>query len=471
MKDPVRNEKGYLRPPIVVILGHVDHGKTTLLDFIRKTNIAKKEVGGITQSIGASVVETKEGKRITFIDTPGHAAFANMRSSGAKVADIAVLVVAGEEGIKPQTSEALNFILDAKIPFIVAVTKIDLPTSSVDIVRGQMEKLGISFEGRGGNVPLLGVSGRTGEGIVNLLEIISLTSEVYGQKESSDDPLEAVVIETGKDKKGPTTSIVVRSGKIAVGQEIVTENTKAKVRGIFDFRGESVNQVLPGEPALLLGFQEPPLVGSRIWSATDKDSIVVATNNKQIKNPTEGKISIILKTQSAGSIEAIIANLPPEVSVTASSVGNINEGDIFLAKSTGSSIFAFEVKVPLSVIKLAATEGIKVETFSIIYKLFERIDEMIKKGVVEIKGKAEIIAIFPYDGKKVAGCKVVSGKISKSDSLTLLRGKDELGKVKITSMKKGKQEIQEVSQGEEFGVFFIPQLDFSVSDMIISVRK
>lgn len=471
MKNPTKIEKISLRPPIVVILGHVDHGKTTLLDFIRKTNIAKKEAGGITQSIGASVVETKNGKKITFIDTPGHAAFANMRSRGAKVADIAVLVIAGEAGVKPQTQEALNFILEAKIPYVVAVTKIDLPTASVDNVYTQMEKLGVVFEGRGGNVTLVGVSGRTGEGVENLLEVISLTSEVYGLKGNADEPLESVVIETGKDKKGPTTSVVVRSGKLTVGQDVVAENAKARIRGIFNFKGESVKEVLPGEPALLLGFEELPFVGSRIWSATEKENMIVVAKGSPIAPSIEGKISIILKTQSAGSIEAILANLPAEVVVVATGVGSINEGDIFLAKSTGSSIFAFEVKVAPSVIKLAGTEGIKIETFNIVYELFERIDEIIKEGIVEIKGKAEIIAIFPYDGKDVAGCRIISGKISKTDTLTLTRGENELGQVKITSMKKGKQEIQVVGQGEECGIFFNPQLDFKVSDVITSVRK
>ncbi|OFY46452.1 MAG: hypothetical protein A2Z69_01825 [Bacteroidetes bacterium RBG_13_44_24] len=460
-----------LRPPIVTILGHVDHGKTTLLDFIRETNVAKKEVGGITQRIGASVVETKEGKKITFIDTPGHAAFAKMRSRGASVADIAVLVVAGEEGIKPQTQEALNFILDAKIPYIVAVTKIDLPTASIDNVRSQFEKTGISFEGRGGDVPLVGVSSRTGKGVEILLDLIALTSEVYGLKGNSEEPLEAVVIETGKDKRGSTTSVVVKSGKLTIGQDVVSENVKARIRGIFNFKGESVREVFPGEPALILGFKEPPIVGSRIWTASEKENLAVLVKDKIVTPMTEGKMSIILKTQSAGSVEAIISNIPSEVLVVSSGVGDVTEGDIFLAKSTSSSIFAFEAKVPLSVSKLAENEGVKIESFNIVYELFERLEEIVEEGIVEIKGKAEIIAIFSYDGKSVAGCKVTLGKILKMDKLTLFREMEEVGKVKIISMKKGKQDIQEAKQGEECGILFAPQLDFRVSDMLISVRK
>ncbi len=461
-----------LRSPIVTILGHVDHGKTTLLDFIRKTNVAKKEAGGITQGIGASVIETKEKKKITFIDTPGHAAFANMRSRGASVADIAVLVVAGEEGIKPQTKEALNLILDAKIPYVVAVTKIDLPTASLDNVRGQMEKLGIAFEGRGGNVPIVGVSGRTGEGVENLLEVISLTSEIYGLDGNSNDPLEAVVIETRKDKGGPSASIVVRSGKIGVGQDIIAETVKARIRGIFDFRGASVKEISSGEPGLVLGFSELPEVGSRIWSSSRKcDERIEKTKSAVATSNADTKLSIVLKTQSTGSCEAVLGNLPPEVMVVSSGIGDVTEGDIFLAKSTGSVIFAFEVKVSPSILKVAENEGVSVETFDIVYEMFEKMETIIKECTVEIKGMAEIIASFPYEGKKVAGCKIKSGSISKDDKLILFRGEEEIGSVRIISIRKGKQEVQEVKQGEECGILFAPQLDFKASDMITSVRK
>ena len=459
------------RSPIVTILGHVDHGKTTLLDFIRKTSVAEGEAGGITQSIGASVVQTKDGNKITFIDTPGHAAFEKMRSRGALVADMAILVVAGEEGVKPQTQEALNFIQDADIPYIVVVTKIDLPTASIDNVQKQLEKLGVIFEGKGGSIPLVGVSARAGKGIESLLDLIVLSSEIYGLKGSSDESLEAVVIETGKDKKGQTVSVIVRKGKIIVGQNLVTENTKAKVRGIFNSKGETVKEAVSGEPALLLGFKELPVVGSRIWSVSEKESASVLLKEKDTHQVVGGKINIILKTQSAGSIEAIVSNIPSEIAVISSGVGDVVESDIFLAKSTGSLILAFEVKTPPSILRFAETEGVKIETFNIIYELFEKLDELLRKGTVEIIGEAEIIAIFPYDGKNVAGCKVMSGKISKMHKLILERNNKEVDQVKISSMKKGKQDIQEAKQGEECGILFYPQLDFKVSDVLKSVRK
>lgn len=464
---------GNLRPPIVVILGHVDHGKTTLLDYIRKTKVVDKEAGGITQGIGASVATASEGKKITFIDTPGHAAFKNMRSRGVKLADLAVLVVAGEEGVKPQTQEALTFIKEAGIPFVVAATKMDLPTASIENVRVSLEKLGVSFEGRGGDVPIIGVSGRTGEGVDNLLEVITLTCEIRGITGDANGALEAVVIETGKDKRGQTAAVIVRNGKLEVGQEIVAEDTRVKIRGLFNFKGESVKEINPGEPALILGFEKLPPIGSKLWSKGEKEVLTVAeaTKHAGLMQVEEGKIPIIIKTQSAGTIEAIVANLPSEVTVITTGVGDVTESDVLWAKSTGATIFAFEVKVPTGVSKLAETEAVEVEAFKVVYELFERIDKIIKGGKVEIKGRANVLATFPFDGKKIAGCKVMLGKVGKGDVCQLTRNEKEIGEIKIQTIRKGRQEIQEAGQGEECGIFFLPQLDFKIGDVILSVLK
>src|SRR3989344_2942602 len=482
------------RPPIVVFLGHVDHGKTTLLDFIRQTKVAEKEAGGITQRVGVSQIATKatgpvadsersltrreglrpggEGKKITFIDTPGHAAFFSMRSRGAKVADIAILVVAADDGVKPQTKEALEHILEAKIPFIVAATKIDLPTAILETVRSQLEKEGVLFEGRGGDVPLLGVSGKSGQGVEELLEMISLVSELHEIKGSPQENLEAVVIETGKDKAGPTATVIVRNGTLSVGEVVVTEKESTKIRGLFDYNGKSVKSISPGEPALVLGFRDVPPVGSSVWSQNDNSFVKFA--EKKVINKLqvdEGQIPIVLKAQNAGSLEAVIASLPKEIVVISGAVGDVNESDVFIAKSSSSKIFAFESKIPTSVQKLADTEGVELESFNIVYELLEKVDEMIKKGEVEVLGKAEIIATFPYEAKKIAGSKILQGKISKKDNVVLMSKEKEVGIVKILSMKKGKVDIEEAKQGEECGIFFAPQLDFNVGDVILSVRK
>src|SRR3990170_294139 len=465
--------KSQTRPPIVVVLGHVDHGKTTLLDYIRQTNIAQKEAGGITQKIGASVVTTKEGKKITFIDTPGHAAFAKIRSRGAKVADIAVLVVAADDGVKPQTKEALTYILAADIPYVVAATKVDLPSASTEALRTQLEEQGVKFEGGGGDIPLVSVSAREGLGVEELLETIILVSEVHGIKGDSEGALEAVVIETGKDNRGITASIVVREGTLSVGDEIAAGTQKDKVRGIFDSNEKSVESVGPGQPALVLGFSEAPDVGSRIWKLDEKTTMANVEEGKKITKVKveEGQVPIVLKAKNAGGLEAISGNLPKEIAVIFSGVGDVSEGDVFLAKSSNAKIIAFESKISNSVKKLADTEGTDIQSFSIIYKLFESLDELIKKDQLETLGKAEVIASFPYEKKLVAGCRIMTGKISKTDSLLLVRDEKEMGKIKIISIKKGKDSVDLVKQGEECGILFTPQLDFEIGDVILSVSK
>jgi translation initiation factor IF-2 len=461
-------------------LGHVDHGKTTLLDYIRKTNVAAKEAGGITQAIGASVVTTKEGKKITFIDTPGHAAFSNMRARGAKIADIAILVVAAGDGVKPQTKEALEYILANKLPFIVAATKIDLPSASVETVRNQLEKEGVSFEGRGGDTPLVPVSGKSGEGVVDLLEMITLISELNNISGDPEGALNAIVVETAKDKRGPTATLVVRNGTLKVGDEIVSETERAKVRGLFDWLGKPIKDVGPGEPTLLLGFKDTPPVGTRIWSVDQKQIAPAVLSEKETVGVSakkfspagnQGEIAIVLKAQNTGSLEAVISNLPAEVTVVASGVGDVTESEVFLAKAVNADIFAFEAKTPSMVRKLADTEGVSIESFTIIYELFERLDEIIKKGKVEVLGRAEILAEFPFDGKRIAGCKVLQGKIGKKDPLVLTRNDAELGKTTAVSLKKAKVDVDEAKQGEECGILFSPQLDFKIGDVILAVQK
>jgi translation initiation factor IF-2 len=468
------NEKqklGQSRPPIVTILGHVDHGKTTLLDAIRQTRVVDKEAGGITQTIGASNIKTKKGNEINFIDTPGHAAFAKMRSRGAKVADVAILVVAADEGIKPQTKEALEYILKEDVPYIVAATKIDLPSASSDKVQSQLEKDGVLFEGRGGDVPLVKVSGKTKEGIDNLLEMVVLVAELNEIKGDAKAALEANVIETSKGKSGPTTSVVVRNGTLKVGQMIVSENIEAKVRGLFDDVGISVKEVLPGKAAQILGFNKLPPVGALVVESHGQ-TLPVQTEKRQIqKSAGENELSIVVKASSTGGLEALISNLPKDAVVISKGIGDVSETDVFLAKSANASIFTYEVSVPSRVKKLAQTEGVIIESFKIIYKLLERFEELIEDKRVKIIAKAVIKATFPFNGKLVAGCKILEGSMAKNQNTKLIRADKELGRVKIASIKRGKDDIAEAKAGEECGILFTPQLDFKVGDVIVSVRK
>lgn len=467
--------QNWTRPPIVVVLGHVDHGKTSLLDYIRKTSVAKREVGGITQGIGASVLTRDDGSKITFIDTPGHAAFSEMRQRGAKLADVAILVVAATEGVKPQTKEALEYLLATKVPFIVAATKMDLPSSSSDKVRNELTALGVSFEGRGGDVPIIAVSSVSGKGADDLLEMVTLVSALHEIKGPADDDLEAIVVETGKGKMGATATIVVRKGTLRIGDKIVSETSEVKVRGMFDQNKSQVKQIFPGEPALVLGFKETPPVGGLIWKLGEKGAeIQVSTGKKELtleRVKIEGELNLVIKAVSAGPLEAVINNLPEKTNVVASSVGEVIEADVFLAKATGSEVISFGSKTSLSVKKLAENEGVVVKIFDIIYELLEYLDKKLEDKEPEILGRAEVLASFPYEGKKVAGCKIIDGRIAKGDVLSILRKDEELGEVKVVSMRKLKDEIDVAKQGEECGILFTPQLDFNIGDVLESVRK
>ncbi|HKC05112.1 MAG TPA: translation initiation factor IF-2 [Patescibacteria group bacterium] len=460
------------RPPIVVVLGHVDHGKTTLLDAIRKTNVASREAGGITQAIGATVVETKTGRKITFIDTPGHAAFSKMRGRGAKVADIAILVVAQDDGVSPQTLEAIKIIRDAKVPFLVAGTKVDVPGVSAEALKGQLEKEEVFFEGRGGDTPFVSVSAKTGTGINELIETLELMADVGDLKSDPAALLEAVVIESNKEKMGQVASLVVRNGSIRVGQTIFAEEVLCKVRGIFDDTGKSVKEVMPGFPAKVIGFSEVPPVGALV-SSEPKEAIKEIAKAKgvfDLRRLKEDEIPMIIKASNAGALEAIIASLPPKVVVVGSGVGEVTSSDIITAKTGNAYIFSFETKISNDIVKLAEAEKIQVAKFDIIYDLIAAVELLLKKGRLVELGHAQVVASFPFNNKKVAGCKVIDGRISKGDKLILMREGKEVGRAKAVSIRKQKNEVASVGQSEEFGVIMEPQLDFTEGDVLVSTR-
>jgi len=462
------------RQPIVVVLGHVDHGKTTLLDAIRKTSVALKEAGGITQSIGASVVALPaQAGGITFIDTPGHAAFSKMRGRGAKVADVAILVVAQDDGVAPQTKEALQMIREAKIPFIVAGTKADVAGTNPEVLKGQLEKEEVFFEGRGGNVPFVSVSAKTNAGIKELLETLSLVADVAELKGDAGAELEAVVIESKKEKMGQVATVVVRNGSIKVGETIFAEEVECKVRGVFDDKGKAVKEVLPGFPARIIGFSQVPPVGA-VVSKEPREAVKAAEKPKNLfglRRLKDDEIPVIIKASNAGALEAIIASLPPKIVAVDSGVGEITSSDVINAKTGNAYIFSFESKIASDVAKLAEAEKIKIARFDIIYELLQAIEEILKKGKVEELGRAEVLASFPFNDKKVAGAKVVSGRISKGDKLVLMRAEKEVGRAKATSVRKQKAEVPSVGPAEEFGVILDPQLDFTIGDVLVSVRN
>lgn len=461
-----------VQQPIVTVLGHVDHGKTTLLDYIRKTNVVAREAGGITQHIGAYEVETPHGA-ITFIDTPGHETFSAMRARGATAADIAILVVAANEGVKPQTREALQKIQQANLPFIVAATKIDLPSADIEIVKAQIEKEGILLEGRGGDVPVVAVSAKTGEGINHLLEIISLLAQVNEIKGNKDDELMGMVIESKHDShKGPLATIVVRAGTIKVGDVIYAENTQAKVRSMTDALGKIVKELSPGKAAEILGFAAVPTVGSYIASQIGK----AAELQSQIKQKADkDELQLIVKADTAGTLEALLASLDPRVAVLSAGIGEVNQNDVMLASSFKVPVLAYSVRVPAESKKLAEEEAVLIKQFSIIYEAIAWVTEVIsgkEKPIVEtILGKAEVVAEFPYgERERIAGVRVKEGRIAKSDTIRIMRGNDTIIETKIESLKQQARMVDVVQKNQECGIIFAQKVDFRPGDMVLSVK-
>lgn len=484
MKNAGAPQETASRPPIVVVLGHVDHGKTTLLDSIRKTNVATGEAGGITQKIGAYQIEisnpkSKTPNKITFIDTPGHEAFSKMRVRGANVADIAVLVVGANDGVKPQTEESIQHILAAKIPYVVAINKIDLPEADPKKVKQQLAKKDVLVEELGGQVVAHLLSAKTGKGVPELLDVILLLSEMNGIKGRSSGPAAGVIIEATQDKhRGNIATVIVREGILNIGDTIFAENVKCKVKAMFDDRGQSVTQANPGTPVLVMGWERLPEIGSVV---TEIESSKNAQSETSIPTvfalpPLDEtrKLKVILKTDATGSLEAIVASFPKAVDVVAQGVGEITESDVMLAKSTGAFVIGFNVKPMGRVAKLATLEGVRIKNYSLIYELLEQISEVVEllnQPVQEdILGEAEIIAQFAAQGEPVAGCVIKEGRIVRNDLVRIMRQQKEMGKGRVKSIRHLKDDISKAEKGTECGVIFDKKLDFRPGDRIIAYK-
>lgn len=466
------------RPPIVAILGHVDHGKTTLLDAIRKTNVVAKEHGGITQHIGAYQIEYR-GEKITFIDTPGHAAFVKMRSHGALVTDLVVLVIAADDGVKPQTKESLAHIKQAKVPFLVAINKIDLPQASPDKVKSQLAENNVLVEGYGGDIVCVEVSAKQKKGLDNLLEMILLLGKMQNLKANPKGPLEGVVIDSCLDsKRGPIATVLVKNGTLKTGELIFAEDIEGKVKLMMDENGNKVVKAEPSRPVEVLGFKKVPPIGAKVKREISLKKTTRPLSPKitpREDSEEESKIKIILKADTVGTLEAIQTNLPEEVEIILSGVGQVNESDVLLAQSIGAQILAFNVKIPSLVKKLAETEKVNIKSYNIIYELLEDIEKKVLKILEptideQVLGEAEIITEFNIKGKHIAGCKIKKGKIHKNNPIHLKREGKIIADAKITSFQKEKQDIEEAKAGSEVGIVFAPDLDFKIGDVIISYK-
>lgn len=478
------------RPPVVAVLGHIDHGKTSLLDKIRRTSLADRESGGITQHIGAYQVD-HQNQKITFIDTLGHAAFAKMRSRGAKVADLVILVVAADEGFKPQTQECLEHIQAARIPYLVALNKVDLPNLDLEKVKDDLVKNGIRLEKKTkGEVVCLPVSAKTGEGIEGLLEMVLLLAEMAVLKADPEGEFKGVVIESKLDKsRGPLATLLVQEGSLRPGDEIKAEGAAARIKAMFDESGRRVKKAVPGQPVEVLGFNEIPPIGGKVVSGAKETQVfspakpanlaAAAKKETEVSDSTggeENRLKVILKTDVSGTLEAIKNSLPEDVKIISAGVGDLTESDVLLAAAVEGEIIGFRVKASGSVKKLAQSEKVDYQLFSTIYDLLETVEEKALK-VMEptigeaILGQAEIIEEFVIKKQRVVGARVSEGKISKKDKLHLKRNGEIIGDCGIKSMKKGNEDASQALKGEEFGAILKPSLDFALGDMLVSYRS
>ena len=492
-KKKVENLNLLERPPIVVVLGHVDHGKTTLLDYIRKTNGAEKESGGITQHIGAYQTVHK-GKTITFIDTPGHEAFSQMRSRGAKVADIAILVVAAEEGVKPQTKEVISHIKEFEIPVVVAINKIDKPVANPSKVIGELAKEGILVESHGGKVTSVNVSAKTGQGIDELLELILLVAEMEELKADAAKPASGVVIESYLDsKRGPVATLLVQDGTLKKGDIIVCGDSYGGVKMLENFQGDSIEEAPPSMPVLVLGINQAPTVGDKFSVEESEESAFAkaassvprrgttkAESADKRQQPQEGMkiLNLILKADVRGSLEAIegvLKNIKQEnviINILKSEVGDISESDVKLAFSTGSTIIGFRVKLPNYILELAKRQGVRIKTFEIIYELVEEV----RRGLIRLLepeivredlGKLKVLAIFRKEkSRMIVGGKVISGKAENKALVNIIRNEEKIGKGRIIQLQQNKKDINEVEKGKEAGILFEGDMVIEEGDVL-----
>jgi len=467
-----------LFPPVVAVLGHVDHGKTTLLDAIGKTAVAQKEHGGITQRIGASKIEfIHEGikRQITFIDTPGHEAFAKMRGRGTQAADIGLLVISAVDGVMPQTKESISLLKDTKIPFIVVLTKSDLPNKNPEKVKLQLLKEGVMLEGSGGDVPVLEISAKNNSNIKELLELILLVFEVKGEKLSHlDEPFKAIVIESRLDtKKGTVATIVIKNGILEPKDEIYSEGQASRVRSITNDKGERLKKAFVGDAVEILGFDKAPHVGSIVV----KSPTLGIPSEKQTsttmlyKTKVEATLSIILYADTVGSLEAIVNALPTEIMVVSQKTGEITSSDILYAKSVGAIILGFNVRINPEVSRQAIQEKVIVKNYNLIYELIDEITDVLRGRELQVEkeifGKARILASFPFEKTKVLGIAILEGRVARGDKVTLTRKDEITGESKILSMRVGKNPVSKAEKGHEAGVILSPFVDFTIGDMLI----
>jgi len=466
-------EKEIPKQPVVVILGHIDAGKTSLLNAIREIEFKEEKPGGeITQHLGAFEIE-KDGKKITFLDTPGHEAFSQMRSRGAKVADIAILVVDSVEGVKEQTKEAIKCVEEAKIPLIVAFHKIDKPTANPEKAKRELAKEGVLVESYGGKIPEVKTSAKTKEGIKDLLDLILLIAEIEGLKADISKPAKGVIVESFLDpKRGPTATSILEEGILKKGDFVATKSTFGKVRILEDTQRKKIDKIFPGQAALIIGFENVPIIGEEflVFENLEKAKEYVKPIEKKIGTVEvkEGQkvLNLILKTDVLGTkeaVEQVFANLNSEkvvLRLLKSQVGQIDEEDVKLAKTAGAVILGFRVKVEKPAMELATRQRVRILIFNLIYDLVEGVrklmSEILEPEIVRIDiGKVKVLVEFWKKGnRQIVGGKVIEGEIQNNLLLEVVRNGEILGEGRILNLQKEKRDIQFAKKGEEIGILY-----------------
>ncbi len=502
-----------LRPPVVTIMGHVDHGKTSLLDYIRKTKVAEKEAGGITQHVGAFEAITSGGK-VVFIDTPGHEAFTSIRARGASVADIAVIVIAASESLRPQTREAIAHAKAANVPIIVAINKIDLPNANVDKVMTDLMQVELVPESFGGDTIAVPISARTGEGIDKLLENILLLAELEELRADPEGVFKGVIIEAKVDKQaGVLATVLVQEGTLEVSDFVVVDELYGKIRAMTDGFGERINSATPGTAVQILGFSETPVAGELVARAkneheareiieTTKQARVDAATAKAAAKRLQSQsaamsleqllgrpgevlvekrvVTLVVRADTQGSLEALNGILAREnndevsVNILLAGIGAPTEGDVLLASTAeGAKIMCFSVTASGSVKKMADLKKVEIKTYRIIYELIEDVQKMIR-GTIEpvfeerLIGKAEVRMIIkvPKAGGNIAGSYVLEGKLMRNGKAKVIRAKKEIWKGTIAGLKRFKDDVREVMQGFECGINLNGFDEFEPGDLI-----
>lgn len=490
------------RPPVVTVMGHVDHGKTSLLDSIKKTHVTQSEAGGITQHIGAYTVNLS-GKKITFLDTPGHEAFTSMRLRGAQTTDIAILVVAADDGVMPQTLEAISHARSADVPIIVAITKIDKPEGNPERVKQELMNENLVPEEWGGDTIVVGVSSKSGEGIDDLLEMILLVAEMKELKANPNRRAVGTIIEANLDKaKGPMATILIKNGTLRFGDAVVSGTCSGRIRAMEDDKGKRVKKAGPSMPVVILGLNDVPNAGDTIYAVNDdKTAKTIADKNKEISREKRlsqttkisldnlfekiseedvKELNIVVKGDVKGSVEALNQSLlklsteEVKISVIHSGVGGINESDVTLASASNAIVIGFNVRPNINAIELAKTEDVEIRTYRVIYEIINDIEQaakgMLDPDIVEeILGRCEIRQTFKLpNNQMVAGVYVLSGKILRNSKVKVLRDDIVIHEGDIASLKRFKDDAKELATGFEGGLVIDGFNDIKEGDLLES---